>query len=396
MSSSKVNILVTEAHAVGPIAAIRSLGRAGFRVHTMSQKRDALGFCSTYAFSSTMSPAYTDKEFIKWFRNYLVKQKIEVIIPSEGLLLALKPFYKEFESLLALNTRAEHVYEAFSKHDILKRLTEPSAPVTASRNLPPTLFINPGKDFFAEKALSSLKPPYFLKADGCHGIGHFNGLVDKIQSEKDVSQYIINLNGTYTKAILQGFVEGIDVGVYFLIWEGQVVAEFMNRSIHSVPHTGGFYALRESWKHKGIRDDALAKLRHIAWEGVAMMEYRWDPVSDSFCFIELNARFWGSLHHAIFAGVDFPKYLVELFRGKKVFKTTEFPQGLKCRYTFPLEVQYVASRLKDKGLSSKHKMLVILEFFYLFFDWRIVSDLWFPKDRKLYLINFLRFIRSLS
>jgi len=187
----------------------------------------------------------------------------------------------------------------------------------------------------------------------------------------------------------------VDVGVYFLLWEKKVIAEFMNRSLHSVPHTGGFYALRESWMHKRIRDDALLKLQHIGWEGVAMMEYRWAPDTDEFYFIELNARFWGSLHHALFSGVDFPLLLMEAFQNKIPLPVTSFPLGLKCRYTFPLEMHYVLSRIKDNKLSIFQKSADVAEFFYLFFNFGIYSDFWFPNDRALYVKSIVRSVKDI-
>src|SRR3546814_15197257 len=42
------SVLVPEPHALGMLAAIRSLGRAGYRVHAASPRPDAIGFLSRY------------------------------------------------------------------------------------------------------------------------------------------------------------------------------------------------------------------------------------------------------------------------------------------------------------------------------------------------------------
>lgn len=57
-----------------------------------------------------------------------------------------------------------------------------------------------------------------------------------------------------------------------------------------------------------------------------MVEFKWDQANDRWIFIELNARFWGSLPLAVTSGADFPRALVELLMfGKR-------PTGYKVRY----------------------------------------------------------------
>ena len=82
-------------------------------------------------------------------------------------------------------------------------------------------------------------------------------------------------------------------------------------SLHDNPHTGGTSGLRRSWWHQAMRDDALARVRHLGWQGIAMLEYKWDPVSDAFEFIEINSRFWAALHLDLYAGADYPRRLIE-------------------------------------------------------------------------------------
>jgi biotin carboxylase len=173
-----------------------------------------------------------------------------------------------------------------------------------------------------------------------------------------------------------------------------VLAEFMHRRLHEVPHSGGVSSLRKSWWHPDIRNDALDKLMSLGWEGVAMMEYRWDPVSDQFYLMEMNGRFWGSLHLPLYAGVDFPRLLLDAFHDRSPEPVRGFPLNIRCRLTFPDEVQYVWSRLKDRQLSLSSRLWSIIEFFLLFFPFRINSDLFFPGDRRLYWDSFRRFLTA--
>jgi protein-tyrosine-phosphatase len=46
-----------------------------------------------------------------------------------------------------------------------------------------------------------------------------------------------------------------------------------------------------------------------------MVEFRVDPETGRFWLMEINGRFWGSLPLAIFAGVDFPPALLDMWQG---------------------------------------------------------------------------------
>ena len=127
-----------------------------------------------------------------------------------------------------------------------------------------------------------------------------------------------------------------------------------------------------------------------------MMEYRWEPGTDRFHFIEMNGRFWGSLHLALFAGVDFPALLVDAMLDRPAPPVRAFPLGLRCRYTVPREFQYVWSRLRDGRVSAVSKLWTLAEFALLSVDPRVRSDLLFPGDRGLYLRRLARFARTLG
>jgi protein-tyrosine-phosphatase len=75
-----------------------------------------------------------------------------------------------------------------------------------------------------------------------------------------------------------------------------------------------------------------ALVRALGYDGVGMCEFKWNRRSDAFVFIELNARFWGSLALAVASGADFPWFLFQ-YRvcGKRSFPTT-FRTNLYCRH----------------------------------------------------------------
>ena len=390
------SVIVPEAHAVGAVGVIRSLGRAGYRVHAMSAEKNALGFFSNYTSRIAKAPLYESEDFIPWFYEYVKNHFIDAVIPSDGLLFAIRPVYDDFASLITINCSKENLYRCYSKFEVMRSFMTYKGSCAVNGNLPSTLLVEDHTDVYIDD-LSDLEKPLFIKVDADpEDLSKPARVYIENDSEKAFRR-IKTLVSEYGRLTVQANAKGVDAGVYVLYWDNRVVAEFMNFSNHSVPHTGGFYSLRESFVHNRMKEDAVAKLKHLSWEGPAMMEYRWDPVSDTFHFIEMNARFWGSLHHALYAGVDFPALLMDIFSGKKKadeISLPEYAQGIQCRYTFPMEVGYVLSLVKDPELSYHKKLYAVIEFFLLFFNRSLFSDLYFPGDRKLYFFSINQMLQT--
>lgn len=384
---SALPVLVTEAQTMGSIAVIRSLGRAGYPVHAAAARADALGLGSRFSSKSVLCPE-SQGEFIPWLREYVRTQAIRAIIPSEKVLLHMRPCFAEFAPLLPF-AKCETLYAGLSKFDLFSMLQSRS---DLARHLPPTLLVPGTRDLPSVDELAALGRPLYIKTDGTYAVSQASGSTYKRTSPALAREQLQRLAPEFRKIMVQGHVPGEGVGAFFLLWDGKLIAEFMHHRLHEVPHTGGVSSLRESWWHQAIRDDALQKLRALNWQGVAMLEYRWRPETNDFYLMEMNGRFWGSLHLALYAGVDFPELLLDCFHGHTPPEVHNFQRGLRCRNTFPMEVQYVWSRLKDGELGWGARMWSVAEFFTLMLDPRVRSDMYFPGDRGLYWDSVKRFL----
>lgn len=374
------------------IGVIRSLGRAGYAVHACASRADALGLSSSFAHASVVCPAYDDPGFLAWLAAYVRQHGIRAIVPSEGFLLAIRPVFDEYAALLPVSSDVDLVYGSLSKSVVIGSLLETA---DTAANLPPTLFIRDHDPLPTEADLQALGLPIFVKGDGADDR---HGNANVVAAEHSAASALVRvreLRERYSRVLVQGFVPGKGTGAYFLVHDGKIVQEFMNRCLHEVPHTGGYCSLRDSWWHERMMEDARIKIAHLRWEGVAMLEYRWDEDSNRFWFIELNARFWAALHVALYAGVDFPTKLLDLFHGGQVHTTKSFPLGLQVRYTVPFEIGYVASRWKDKSLRLSSRLRSVAGWFARFLNPSIRSDLYFPGDRKLYFLGWRDFVRGL-
>lgn len=382
-------ILVAESDTIGSLATIRSLGRAGYPVLAAATQRSALGFHSRYCRKSLVQPPYEDLEaFLGWLDDVRRRESPCLIIPSEGFLLAIRPRFAEFRSLLPVPADEGLVYGALSKYDLFQQCQAAGL----LDHLPPFLLVD-GDSQPSQAALRALGEPLFLKVDATHAIGIAPGRVFRCETARTAAEKLDSLRQKYRRILVQGYVPGIGVGAFLARWQSKVLAKFMHRRLHEVPHWGGVSSFRESWRHGEIQADAEARLALLGWQGVGMFEYRWQPESGRFHLMEFNSRFWGSLHLALFAGVDFPRLLADAVLGRPNPPVLDYP-SVKCRLTFPREVEYVYSCLKDASLPWLRRLFPLAEFAALGLDPRIHSDLSFPGDRLLYGRMVIRSLRQ--
>ena len=390
-SSTDCAVLVAESQTLGSIAVIRSLGRAGYRVHAAASVDDALGFHSRYTTSIAKHPPYRNAErFVDWLRSYVQQNDIRVIIPSEGFLIAIRACFQDFAHLVPFGPSAETIYRGLSKYDLFHALL--SHP-DAGRHLPATRLIHDTQRLTPDHELEGLRLPLFVKADASYSGDGSDSCTRRCESYETARRAVAELAPHYEKLVVQEYVPGVGVGAFFLSWQGAVRAEFMHRRIHEVPHTGGVSSYRKSWFDKNVLEDARLKLNALGWQGVGMFEYRWDASNGEFYLMELNGRFWGSLHLALFAGVDFPALLVACHLGRDS-KVVRQWNDVSSRYTFPREIEYVLSVLKDPKVPSSRKLRAVGEFFWLGFDPRVRGDLLYAGDGSLYWRTVMRTART--
>lgn len=383
-------ILVPEAHSVASLGVIRSLGRAGYPVHAMAHRADAIGLGSRLAARRVVAPPPASPEFTPWLLEYVKTNAITGVLPV-GVLFASRSTFAELAPLMPVARDEAAVYRSLTKYGVFAQLLA-SDSAAARANLPPTILVDEAAGLPSRARIAEMPAPYFIKVDGVHSATGRPSAVIRADDPDSALARVREASADYARLIVQGFVPGQGAAAAFVIWEGRLVADFLNLCTHEV---GGFCTLRESWRHAEIHADALAKIRCLGWEGIGMLEYRWDPATGRFHFIELNPRFWAALHVALYAGCDLPRYLFDGFFGHDVDYANRYDLGVRCRLTFPFEIGYVLSRLRRRDLGWAAKAGAVAEFFWLFADPRVKSDLYFPGDRRPYFVSMARTARDI-
>jgi hypothetical protein len=378
-------ILVPSAHSTAAIGVIRSLGAAGYRVHAAAANDDALGLKSRFAERGVVHPPIASDEFDAWFCDYIACTSIEMISPG-GFDVGASPVFEEYRDRFTTSTEHDVITATRSKYALFERLLDGAE--AQREHLPPSLLVDFDRGLPSHNELVALGRPIFIKLDSSEARKTASSEVIKLADPAAAEAALEQLSSQYRRALVQGFVPGRGAGAFLLRWNGRVIARMMHLRLHEMPHTGGASSLRVSWWHDAMMRDAEAKLGAINWQGVAMVEYRWDQVQDAFYLMEMNLRFWGSLHLALFAGVDFPRLLADAFFGQPPNRIVEGRVGVVCRNTIPFEIGYLVSLWRDPQVSAMRKLYSLLEAAWLSLDPRVRNDMLYPGDRMLYVRRF--------
>jgi len=108
------------------------------------------------------------------------------------------------------------------------------------------------------------------------------------------------------QCLVESYFTGYGIGVSILAENGKVKVAFAHARV-SEPETGGGSSYRKAITIEPTMLYACQKFcMHLEYTGVAMFEFKYSAKTTDWILIEVNARFWGSLPLAVFAGVDFP------------------------------------------------------------------------------------------
>jgi predicted ATP-grasp superfamily ATP-dependent carboligase len=102
--------------------------------------------------------------------------------------------------------------------------------------------------------------------------------------------------------LIQEYCPGHGLGQFFYIHRGQAIRRFQHRRICEWPPEGGFSSVCEAvplHQHRDLQEQSIALLNQLGWEGVAMVEYRYDPEQQQAILMEVNGRYWGSFPLAV-------------------------------------------------------------------------------------------------
>ncbi|RPI09717.1 MAG: ATP-grasp domain-containing protein [Zetaproteobacteria bacterium] len=308
------------------LAAVRSLGRRGVFVGAGERTRLAPALFSRHCRRRFVYPSPTRRreDFLAALERELETGGYDVLMPME---LATQLAVTDARERLERRARIP-----FADADRTRRVHDKGFLTAFARDhgiaCPATVF--PEGPERAAALAGDLSYPVLVKP--CHSSGG-RGIV-RVERPADLAEAYARVHAAFPAPIVQECLPpgGEAVGVAVLMnFASEPRASFVYRRIREYPASGGPSTLRESIRDPELQTTAERLLSLLGWVGVAMVEFKVDPRDGQPTLLEVNPRFWGSLHHAIVCGVDFPWLLCRLAVDGDVEPQAGYRVGVRSR-----------------------------------------------------------------
>src|SRR5258705_4681055 len=361
-------ILILDGNARSALAATRSLGRRGVPVVVADETKRTLSGSSKYCSESFTYPSPTAdlRSFLSTVKAECSRRGIRVIFPMTEISMAAVLKHEEEFKNFQLPFAGFPTFDALTDKWNLMRLAQ-----QLNITIPQTHYIADARSL--QRVYPNLKFPVVLKPYRSKIWTNRRCTAASVryaesvrELERTVAQYEYFGSNPF---LLQEYISGQAHGIFALYDRGKLVASFAHRRLRENPPSGGVSVLCESVeKNPGAWRMAKTLLDHMAWHGVAMVEFKVSADGTPY-LMEVNARFGGSLQLAIDAGVDFPWLLYQLATGRDVESVNGYVIGVKSRWLwgdFKRLCKVLAGSELPPGLRFPRSMRSIFQFFNLF------------------------------
>jgi len=361
MDFARYRILVIGDDSRSALAIVRSLWRAGARVSLASESEESI-VRKSRAVRRVFDLPSSSASISAWERalkDILLKNEFDAVIPATETawlgLVRMKDSLPESALRFLPDEKAfESVYRKSKTVALAKALSIP-VPETA-------LFENEAEvlSYIENHGFGNplvLKPDVSKVWSGEYRVDLGVGI---LHTEEDARSFLRSTL-PFAPVLVQMLVSGIGIGQEFLACDGEIILSFEHERIHEPLGSGGSSYRKSVPLHAGMLECSRKLIRALNWNGVCMIEYRWDPKTDIFWFMEINGRFWGSLPLAIRAGADFSAALISLELGGVKPSDTSYRTGLFAR-NIVKDFRWVFLTQGVFGV-LKHGVIALFQFF---------------------------------
>jgi protein-tyrosine-phosphatase len=322
-------VLVLDGDMVPALTIARSLRKRGCDIDVASHEERPITSRSR-AVNRVLrypDPLSSEEDFLDWLEPYLREESYALVIPvTERSLVPISNHRGRFAHAHLAMPAAHSLELALDKGQTMELAARVGVPV------PGGVAIESMADL--EQQLQQLTYPVVLKP--ARSLGTHEGGSSQLKVSYAFDEFELRSGCEhglmFGPVLLQQYFRGQGVGVELIAENGRIAYAFQHLRLHEVPLTGGGSSLRKSVPIEPRLLDASRRLiEALEWNGVAMVEFKFNPDSGEFCLMEINGRFWGSLPLADAAGADFPSMLLDLELEGAVRPCAPYRPDVYCR-----------------------------------------------------------------
>lgn len=376
------------------LGIVRELGRAGVRVIGIAHAPDAIGLASRHLWRKLVVQPARSPELIaaivrlgeehgpcclltvseanlSWLAAHRdAFGKVRPIVPPPQKLAVVLDKQRTLQAAQAVGIAVPQSTQPASMQDVMSLASQTSYPVVLKWKDP-----NAVVKKLEAHGLEVRKAEYVHSAEELIAVG---------QRYAPLNEW----------PIVQTYCPGTGVGQFFYMHQGEAVRRFQHLRIAEWPPEGGFSSVCDAIpldKHVHLQEKSIALLRHIGWEGVAMVEYRWDPETDRAVLMEINGRYWGSYPLAVSCHANFALIAYYLENGLALPRLPAPRTDIRCRM-LSTEIKRLVRILLHPQLIADRAFKIrrsaeILRFIGDFFKPNVRYYVWDWRDPKPFLAD---------
>ena len=303
---------------------VRSLGRAGLTVFSVCRSGQGQAAHSRYsagAWAVDASPR--DPQFIDDIESLARKLDVgSVMTISEGYHLALIAARDRFEPDIHVFSPPAECFAKATDKDYMQRLcADLDVPVARGTTLDELMA---GREKLAFPVVLRGRKQNDPNARTPWKAAY-------AENEAQLQKLYESVKTIAPNVVVQEYHPGVEDHVQVLMHEGEafMVGDYIGE--HHMPLAGGVTVQRVSCRHEGLIRDAVRLLKAIGWQGMAGVQFHYDPATDKYIFLEINPRFIGGLPTVILAGFDAPFLLWQSHFEPERMRAGTYQLGLRTR-----------------------------------------------------------------
>ena len=306
---------------------VRSLARNGLEVHAITNTIQGQSAHSRYSTSSWLldhrpdSPGFADE-----IMQLAGQLDVASIMPvSEGFhnnLISMRE-QLDAEDIHLFSPSRENFDKATDKDYVHQLCLELGIPVARGMRLDELMDKDPGK---------TLQYPLVLRTRKQNVAGGKVPLkAAYARNPEELLGWHRQFEGFADNVLVQEYHPGAEEHVQVLMHDGEMFMTGDYIGEHHMPLAGGVTVQRVSCHHQPVIDDTVKLLRALNWQGIAGVQFHYDPATGKYIFLEINPRFSGGLPTVVMAGFEAPFNLWQShFEPEKMTRTT-YRTGLRSR-----------------------------------------------------------------
>lgn len=321
----------------------KSLSARGIKVYAGDTSYLTMNRFSRFGYNQFRYPNFYHQPdaFIEYLTVYLQKHSINNLIPTHEEIFLISRHIDRFQGINTLVPYFD-ILKTAHKKELSVRLAK-----TLNVNIP--LSIEPTSSEECFYFFNQQGKPIVLKysnSNSSKGVYYINTI-------KELEFHLPNI-GSF---ILQEYINGSGYGVSMLYNRGQKRAIFTHKRLEEKVSTGGTSTLRISTRNEMLEEWAERLLSHLSWNGVAMVEFKYNEQTRKGWFIEINPRFWGSLALPYYAGMDFPWLYYQILRDGDINFTNDYKEGVRVKWLLGGMIAFADNLFNDKKINLNHLKL---------------------------------------